>query len=87
VSLWIDEGGDASRKDSQDVLHLDLEDQIAIGRAGQEATNWLGINAPVPLASGDRAMNVALIDAPFALPAGTSVKDGKSGRCFSSLVT
>jgi hypothetical protein len=62
VSLWIDQGGGASRKDSQDVLRLDLVDQIAIGRAGQEATNWLGINAPVSLASGDRAMNLALIN-------------------------
>jgi hypothetical protein len=61
VKLWIDEGGGASPSDSQDVLRLDLVDQIAIGRAGQQAINWLGVDAPVDLAREDRAMNAALV--------------------------
>jgi hypothetical protein len=62
VKLWLDEGGGgASPSDPQQVFDLDLVDQIAIGHAGQQATIWLRVDAPVHLAGRDRAKNIALV--------------------------
>ena len=58
--LWIDDNGYGGT-DTTGESQLPLVDQIAIFRAGQEATIMLGVRAPTHMAQRDRACVGGLI--------------------------
>jgi peptidase M50B-like protein len=59
--LWIDDSGNGGTETTAED-HLPIVDQIAIHRAGQQATIMLAVEAPTHLAGRDRERVVALIN-------------------------